>query len=185
MMDWGQASRYFKDRVDSERRLNSLLEGECFREPITLSGLCNVVSEHLRQAVEDEFGCRAVVTIGSVEEGGVSVFNTPFNAARARELTRQPKRSLNHGNYSHHAWLTLDSGEILDMTICSMIAVGRRNLSSAEYDGYAMRILFGLPEELAPGWVYYPTLVGTTFYSEYDTNYSDLLERHRQGERNR
>jgi len=88
-------------------------------------------------------------------------------------LTGAGRLGLQSGAYNHHAWVTLESGEILDMTIASSLALETKHLSPETKRQAAGGVVGGYSDEILKnnGLEYFPILLGEHFYQEYDVDY--------------
>lgn len=124
-------------------------------EPEAVAGQCFAVHHFIKDALEQDLGVPLLYTIGYVTyETGRAVFHTEVAQLKAM-LDRGPPIS---GPLSLHAWLTLPSHEILDLTFGSTYGVVH---GIEELLGTAT---FTHPSELKRGMRYHPQLVGTDYF---------------------
>lgn len=130
---------------------------------------CNVVSQVVSEVIRETIGCNAYLTIGDVSFSGKPYFNV--DQAYIKRLIQSGKRSLEAQKYHHHAWITLDSMEIIDFTINTSMALLSKDLSSEMRNKMLGAVFSGHGDELRHGVRYHPVLVGDEFYTEYDAAY--------------
>jgi hypothetical protein len=145
-------------------------------DPQELVAQCNVVSQVVCEAIKQAIGCNAYLTIGDVSSYGKPYFN--MDKAYVTDLISGGKQSLYPQKYHHHAWITLDSMEIIDFTISTSLAMISPGLSNKTRLDMIGGVLSGHGDELTHGAQYHPVLVGEEFYNEYDAAYPLLKERY-------
>jgi hypothetical protein len=143
-------------------------------DPLDLVAKCNVVSQVICEVIQENLGCNAYLTIGDVTLSGGPFFN--INQAYVSELIAGGKRSLHPLQYHHHAWITLDSMELIDFTMSTSMALLSKDLSPEIRAKMLGGVLSGHGDELLLGVQYHPVLVGEEFYIEYDAAYPMLKE---------
>ncbi|WP_186078026.1 hypothetical protein [Burkholderia gladioli] len=114
---------------------------------------CFAVSSFLREQLQDVLGIPLTYTLGYVNLGSGPVFYTPVE--RLKEM-------FDAGSYASrtlelHAWLTLPSREIIDLTLATTLGVVR---DEPELLG---RFAFIHPDELVGNQSYHPQLLGEAF----------------------
>lgn len=82
-----------------------------------LNATCIIVHTGLLGAVEEFFSCRAYLTVGSVFTPKAEMY--PISEQQVRKWLAE---KVNVMDLELHAWITLDSLEILDMTFLPTIA---------------------------------------------------------------
>ncbi len=147
-----RSTRFYSDDaflVVIDQLLNKL--GNTDRS-INLIGQCLNVHWNIRQEVESAFGCGAHLTIGYIQEGEDKYFEFSYSDAEGwlRDGIDLKKISL-------HAWLTLDSMEIIDLTWPSTRA---KIFHSKHGQGGAIT---KHPDEFVNGLQYHPLLVNNDF----------------------
>lgn len=123
--------------------------------PRDIAGQCFAVHHFIKDAIEQDLGVPLLYTIGYVTyESGRAVFHTEVTQLKAM-LDRGPPLS---GPLSLHAWLTMPSHEILDLTFGTTYGVvhGIEKLLGTA--------TFTHPSELKHGMRYHPQLVGTDYF---------------------
>lgn len=138
--------------------------------PAELVAQCNVVSQVMCDAIKKLYGCDAYLTIGDVSFHGKPYFNVDQQSIST--AIRGGKQSLHPQNYKHHAWITLDSMEIIDFTMSTSLAVLNKKLSKEERMKMLGGVLSGHADQLTGGMQYHPVLIGEQFYEEYDATYA-------------
>ncbi len=138
--------------------------------PAELVAQCNVVSQVMCDAIKKLYGCDAYLTIGDVSIHGEPFFHVDQQSISTAILGG--KQSLDPQNYKHHAWITLDSMEIIDFTMPTSMGVLSTNLSLKERQNLMGRVLSGHADQLTGGMQYHPVLIGEQFYIEYDATYA-------------
>jgi hypothetical protein len=143
-------------------------------DPHELVAKCNVVSQVICEVIRQEVGCNAYLTVGDVTFSGEPFFN--INQGYVRQLIAGGKRSLNPQHYHHHAWLTLDSMEVIDFTLNTSMALLAKDLSPDIREKMLGGVMSGHGDEFRLGVQYHPVLIGEEFYLEYDAAYPMLKE---------
>jgi hypothetical protein len=143
-------------------------------DPHELVAKCNVVSQIICEVIRQEVGCNAYLTIGDVTFSGEPLFS--INQGYVSQLIAGGKKSLNPQQYHHHAWITLDTMEIIDFTINTSIALLSKNLSQEMRNKMLGGVMSGHGDELRLGVQYHPVLIGEEFYLEYDSAYPIIKE---------
>ncbi|MDL4860724.1 hypothetical protein NPJ88_000105 [Halomonas elongata] len=124
--------------------------------PEHLVARCIPIHRGLRPHVTSVLGCEALLTLGHVETPEQTRFERS-EAAYQANLDGTYLGDLNR----LHAWLTLPSMEILDLTfVTSMAAV---NGWGSQYEGLP---ILSHADELKDGLAYHPMLVGPAFLAE-------------------
>ena len=90
-------------------------------DPHELVAKCNIVSQITAEVIEQQLPCRAYLTIGDVYIDGEPNFRC--DSAHLESVTAKGKHSLTPTMYRHHAWITLDSMEIIDFTFNTSLAM--------------------------------------------------------------
>jgi len=138
--------------------------------PNQLFQCCSIVSVLLKTIIEETFNCKAYVTIGDINNLDRSIYN--INENYIRSIITPGKNSLNTDNYRHHAWITLDSMEIIDYTHLTTYSYHNKTMSNEQKMKYLSAIISGTPETLKlKGMEYVPVMVGDEFYRKYDSTY--------------
>ena len=160
-------ARRYLDEPDFFTELGKYLK---FDKPDELIANCNIVSQLVCEAINDISGCKAYLTIGDVESGHGSTFN--MTQSHIVEVLKMGKK-LSIEDYRHHAWITLDSMEIIDFTYLTSIAFISKDLSNEQRLKYLGAVISGHADELKNGLKFKPILIGEEFYIENDEFYVD------------
>lgn len=117
-----------------------------------ISQQCFAITLALKTPLERALGVPLLVTLGYVELDGSNVFYTDD-----KELKMMMKEGVPSTTLNLHAWLTLPSLEVIDITFCTTYGVVR---NAPEFIG---RMCFMHPDNMTAGMQYYPQLVGETY----------------------
>jgi hypothetical protein len=120
--------------------------------PSDIVGQCFAVHHFIKDAIEDDLGVPLLYTIGYVSFGSEAVFHTNLD-----ELKSMLHRGRISGPLRLHAWLTMPTHEILDLTFGTTYGVVN---GVKEVIGNAT---FLHPGELKGTQRYRPQLVGTDY----------------------
>lgn len=157
--DWGLAPSSFsgsQERFLSEHNLQIFQQvASAFlshRQAEDVSQQCFAVTATLKTPLERALGVPLVFTLGYVEYNGRNVFYSD---------TRELKAMLNQGISSPalnlHAWLTLPSHEVIDMTFGTTYGVVTQTPSAIG------RLCFLHPDDMTVDMQYHPQLIGEDF----------------------
>ncbi|WP_186164468.1 hypothetical protein [Burkholderia gladioli] len=114
---------------------------------------CFAVSSFLRERLQDVLGVPLTYTLGYVNLGDGPVFHTPVDTLKAMfDAGSHASRTL-----ELHAWLTLPSREIIDLTLATTLGVVR---NEPELLG---RFAFIHSDELVGNQSYHPQLLGEAY----------------------
>ena len=140
-------------------------------EPEELMLKCNLVSLRLVEVIEQAFDFKAYLTVGSLLQGNTPSFR--ISEPYIRVITQNG--SITDPDYSHHAWVTLENMEIIDLTFMTSVAMLSRALRDADRSQHFGAIVTGQADTLASRGVHYvPILVGEEFYKVFDPAYSSF-----------
>lgn len=166
----------------SKSHQNSCLQDESFflglgkllkiDELSELVANCNIVSQVVCEAINTELGCKAYLTIGDVTFSGKPFFDV--NEAYMENLVAAGKGSQRAQSYRHHAWVTLETMEIIDFTLNTSMALLSKDLSPETRSKMLGGVLSGYADCLTGGVRYHPVLIGEDFYNNYDSIYPHL-----------
>lgn len=123
-------------------------------EPEAIAGQCFAVHHFLKDAIERDLGVPLLYTIGFVSYESGPVFHTEVAQLKAM-LDQGPPPS---GPLSLHAWLTMPSHEILDLTYGTTYGV------ATGIEKFIGTAIFLHPRDLKGGQRYHPQLVGTDYF---------------------
>lgn len=129
---------------------------------------CLKWSHALLPYVEAGLGCRVALTVGRVSIGARTVFDpTQADFARWAITGVAAKDFVSRSGFNFHAWYTLPTMEILDLTLWSTLAVA--------WDKPEMRgnVVGGWPDLIAPNPAFTPIVVGSS-YVEHVHEISDV-----------
>ena len=121
-------------------------------EPLEVVAQCMMINHRLEPVMERWFGCPVIYTLGWIDDGtekGMFRFDESFIADKLKNGHKSLKVNI-------HAWLTLPSMEIIDVTIATSMAVANNTTQGI---GLA---LTRHADELE-GFAYRPMLVGSDF----------------------
>lgn len=115
----------------------------------------------LRPLVEEALGCRVVLTLGRLFYRGQSVFNPSVDdLAKWYRQGFQVEDFAGRVGFNLHAWYTLPTMEVLDLTLCSSIAAVK---NSPDLEGM---VIGGWPDDMAETHGYVPLVVGDEYIEE-------------------
>ncbi len=117
-----------------------------------LSRNCLAVNLALIEKIKGHFQCDASYTIGYVEYSGKPIFKKTEGEL---SIIMQDKSRKNEANL--HAWITLDSFEIIDLTILTTMA------NYLNEDSIRGQIIFENPDTLKNGLSYFPMLTSAKY----------------------
>ncbi|SEJ77353.1 pentapeptide repeat-containing protein [Pseudomonas sp. NFR16] len=117
-----------------------------------LSGKCLDVALSLREPLETIFDVPLTLTLGYVRFENQAVFHTPEG-----KLKQMLKQNLTLQAVNIHAWLTLPSHEIIDLTFFTSVGV---RYQQPNYIGLAC---LGHSDDMGEDLSYHPQLVGDGF----------------------
>ncbi|RYE72031.1 MAG: hypothetical protein EOO81_04430, partial [Oxalobacteraceae bacterium] len=122
------------------------------------AGQCLKWSRFLSPFYEKAIGKRVVPTVGQIWNGENWIFNPTFKDARRWHKTGLQQQDFGKtGNgLNLHAWLTVESGEIIDPTILSSMAKALPD----KYGQFLGAIVWGNAEKVLNAHKYVPIIVG-------------------------
>ncbi|WP_211442926.1 hypothetical protein [Collimonas humicola] len=119
----------------------------------TVAVQCFAFSEFLREPLEEALGVPLTYTLGFVKMNNKPVFHTPIDELkRMLDAGRPASRALNL-----HAWLTLPSKEIIDVTFATTYAIVKN------VPDLIGRASFIHPDDMVGNDTYHPQLLGEDF----------------------
>ncbi|MBP5053739.1 hypothetical protein [Pseudomonas chlororaphis] len=127
---------------------------------------------YLAPFIEAEFKRPVQVTIGQLWREDQPVFNPSWKNLKLWSksgLTFKRIHDEGRSGINLHAWLTVDTGEIVELSLLSSLAV----ISPEQFSEYSGGVAWGKPGEILEGHRYYPMAVGREFAEALDKN-SDL-----------
>ncbi|MDA0911015.1 MAG: hypothetical protein O2809_05595 [Proteobacteria bacterium] len=122
---------------------------------------CNIISQQIVNFIQENTGHKAFLTIGTIWKNGKDLFSSAntFDEGFIKKTIKQRSVPI---DYSHHAWVTLDTMEIIDLTLdASEKLVAGSNLDN----GYL--VTAGHHDDIKDKF-YVPMLIGSDFYEKYD-----------------
>jgi len=122
--------------------------------PSDIAGQCFAVHHFIKDAIEQDLGVPLLYTIGYVSFHSTTAFHTDVD--QLKSMLDRGQQIV--GPLSLHAWLTMPSHEILDLTLGTTYGLAR---GIEEVVGNAT---FLHPSELKGTQRYRPQLVGTDFF---------------------
>ncbi|WP_198361392.1 hypothetical protein [Halomonas sp. N3-2A] len=157
--DWGLAPSGFccsQERFLSENNL------KVFQQVVSaslshlqaedVSQQCFAVTATLKNPLERALGVPLAFTLGYVEYNGHNVFYSDTNELKAMLNKGMPSPALNL-----HAWLTLPSHEVIDMTFGTTYGVVTQTPSVIG------RLCFMHPDDMTADMQYHPQLIGEDY----------------------
>lgn len=133
-LDAGDAPMKIRPRPLPQEDLSAALAKVIYRHKITeddfrgAAGQCLKWAHFLAPAIEDALGRPAWPTLGQLWNGDTKVWGPSWG--QLDEIVRtgiQPQHAFlsRDGGLNIHAWVTLESGQIIDLTFASTLAVFR------------------------------------------------------------
>jgi len=119
---------------------------------------CLKWSHALQPLVEEGLGCSIALTVGQILIGNRVAFdpsNEDFTAWARRGI--QPPDFLGKRGFNFHAWYTLPTMEVLDLTLWSSLALIWENKTKAG------EVVGGWPDAMSPYPAYVPMVVGNSY----------------------
>jgi hypothetical protein len=103
------------------------------------------------------FKCKVWVTVGQLWKGEQAVYNPSCD-----DITRWVNEGIqkedfeNRSGFNLHAWLTMENGEIVDVSYLSTLA----NVFPDKYGKLLGGVAYGRPDELISDYRYVPMIIG-------------------------
>lgn len=144
-------SRYLSEK-------NAAGIGQCWidtfpnERPEVFAGNCFQAMGAVQAPLEDLLGVPLYFTLGYVQFEGRPVFHMP-----TEKLKPMLKQNLSFQQVNLHAWLTLPSHEIIDLTFLTTVGVVNN------IPDYIGRACASHPDDLPEVMTYHPQLVGDSF----------------------
>jgi hypothetical protein len=133
------------------------------RSFIKAAGQCIKWSHALRPVVEEVLGVRVLLTIGQVRKPALAFFDPSFDDLERWYCRGFDARDIaGRSGVNMHAWWTLPTGEILDATLWSTLAVA---WNEPERLG---AVTGGWPDKIAPNMRYVPMVVGDDYIEKVE-----------------
>lgn len=157
---------YFSDKSEPPAEIIEILhrlakekaqEGMPYYLPLALSIISNCGPFHfyMKPVIEKIFNCKTYITSGYIEIGESSFHK--FDLEQIKESLTTKRLPSNH-----HIWLTLDSGEILDMTfpITYFSINDNVNFMNNLQEGLPIGFINAHPSKFVGGMRYHPVIIG-------------------------
>lgn len=132
---------------------------------------CSPFHYFMKKYIDKEFGCSSYLTVGYI------MFNT--DGKTFHKITQSDiENSLNNSQFpkDHHVWLTLDSGEILDMTFpITYQSINDKDFTS-KLEAGELEIGFNNRHvsEFLHSMSYKPVIIGDEFFTRIGFNLKDV-----------
>ena len=123
---------------------------------------CLKWSHYLAPYIEQQLGRKVWLTVGQVWKEDQALFSPTWNELKSwskQGITIDEMYKPGSAGLNLHAWLTVDSGEIIEPTLMTSIAT----LYPDTYAHFLCAIGFGEPTEILSDHKYFPMAVGTEF----------------------
>lgn len=129
-----------------------------------VSQQCFAVTAMLKAALKEALGVPLTFTLGYVEYNGHNVFHSDTCDLKTMLKKGVPSLALNL-----HAWLTLPSHEVIDMTFGTTYGVVN------EMPDVIGRMCFLHPDDMTPDMQYNPQLIGWDYLERIDASHILLM----------
>lgn len=132
--------------------LNPVLQGMTYEQMV---GQCMPLHLKARSVLEDWLGCPVYYTLGWIDDGtskGIFKFDDEV-------ISEKLKNGHGRATIDIHAWLTLPSMEIIDLTLCTTLCI-LQGLKGGEGGGIVKKA------DDITGFSYKPMLVGEAYLSK-------------------
>jgi hypothetical protein len=126
------------------------------------AGQCLKWSHYLAPEFEKQLGRTVWVTIGQLWKDDTAVFSPTWDDLRrwsGHGITIDELQKKGRPGVNLHAWLTVDSGEIIDVTFPSSLA----KFGGTSYAWLAGSVVWGRDPGVIPRHRYYPMAIGRDF----------------------
>jgi len=118
--------------------------------PYEIAAQCFITNLEILPAIESVFNCKVYYTLGYYTQFGEDIFKFT-----QKDIELWLKKGIpEFTNINMHAWITLDSTEIIDVTLLTSIGVATNNI---ELIG---TIINSHPNDFDNGMVYHPVVLG-------------------------
>lgn len=122
------------------------------------SGQCLKWCHHLQPYFEKQLRRRVYVTIGQFWKENGHLFNPSFDELKQWTVFGIQLNDIKgKQGVNLHAWLTVDTGEIIDPTYLSSLAAAK----GGDYEKFAGAVIWGRDGAMLDKHRYYPMLIGT------------------------
>lgn len=126
---------------------------------------CHYLAPHLEQKLER----KVWVTVGQLWRDDRAVFSPTWKELRywsTRGISIEEMQKRTSGGLNLHAWLTVDSGEIIEPTLMTSIAT----LHPDKYPHFLGSVGWGQPSDILSDHKYFPMAVGSEFVESLGNN---------------
>jgi hypothetical protein len=137
--------------------LDTTLRSSGVIDPSAAAGQCLKWCHYLQPAFEQQIGYKVWLTIGQLWKGDTQIFNPSFD-----DLKRWCGKGIQFADLQGrqginlHAWLTVESGEIIEPTYLSSLAV----FGGENFKQFAGATAWGRDPKVLNNLRYFPMLVG-------------------------
>ncbi|MES2501796.1 MAG: hypothetical protein V4545_04255 [Pseudomonadota bacterium] len=122
------------------------------------AGQCINWCHALQPLVAKAFDCNVLLTIGQLHFGKKTIYNpTEIDFTRWHKLGFRKSDFNENTGFNFHAWLTLPSGEILDLTLWSTLGSIWKKPEMID------SVICGDPDKIAPYPKYTPIIIGNEY----------------------
>ncbi|MFK1323990.1 hypothetical protein ACIUX8_00490 [Pseudomonas aeruginosa] len=163
---------YGKLGEDEGDKIEKAFRAAGVKDPSKSAFQCLKWCHYLAPFIEVELKRPVQVTIGQLWRKDQPVFNPSWQNLRdwsKSGLTFKHIHDEGRSGINLHAWLTVDTGEIIEISLLSSLAI----ISPNKYSEYSGGIAWGNPSEILEGHRYFPMAVGRNFAEALNRN-SDL-----------
>ena len=185
--------QYFSTLGEKTDFINSInLKYFGFDSILYLQAKCHLITDYIQPFIEKELGCKSYFTIG-----GCHIRDSTCNYKLTKDSAKQLLKGQNQSDIENtHAWLTLDSGEVIDLTafattkLTSFLHTNRistNDLRQRHQAGDSSSVLakfkecelsadvyFGLPDG-SKKYNLHPTVIGKTFLTIANPNHAKSI----------
>ena len=137
---------------------------------------CHYLAPHF----EREIGRKVWITVGQIWANERAMFSPTWNDLRKwsqRGITVDEMRRQDSSGINLHAWLTVDSGEIIEPTLMTSFAT----LFPDKYPHFLGAVGWGQPTDILTDHKYFPMAVGSEFVERlHSKSQIDLLAKNSQ-----
>lgn len=130
--------------------------------PAMAAGQCLKWCHYLAPHFERQIGAKVWVTIGQLWKGDVQIFSPTWTALKRWSrtgITVGELQACGNMGINLHAWLTVESGEIIEPTFCSSLAV----FAGEAYAKLSGTVAWGRDPNVLNRHRYFPMAVGQAF----------------------
>lgn len=132
---------------------------------------CLKWSAYLGPYLQDALGCRVWLTIGELRKNNRVVFGATREDLKRWRYTGLTADDCSSSGFKMHAWLTLPTAEIIDLTFFSTLA----QVHPDTMGELASQIICGSPETILKDHTYIPIVVGEEYARKVNVHSSAQL----------